>query len=145
MTETAAGTNRHFHHSTTTTAPQADVWRQWTDVTTWKHWDQGLADAIIDGPFVEGAQGTIVPNTGRHATFTIVEFDPGRSYAFETKLPGARLRIRRDFVDGPDTTFRHVVSFEGPLAGIWSALLGRGFRRQLPGSMRLLAEQAEAR
>ncbi len=145
MTEIATGTNRHFHHSTTTTATEADVWRQWTDVATWKRWDQGLADATVDGPFVEGATGTIVPNTGRNATFTIVELDPDRSYTFDTKLPGDRLRIRRDFVNGTITTFRHVVSFEGALASVWATLLGRGFRRQLPGSLRLLADQAAAR
>ena len=140
----AAGANRRFQHTATTTASEADVWRQWTDVMTWKRWDQGLADAAIDGPFVRGAEGTITPNTGRDTTFTIVELDPGRSYTFDTKLPGARLRIRRDFVEGRATTFRHVVSFEGPLAVVWSTLLGRGFRRQLPGSMSLLADQAEA-
>ena len=141
----AAGTNRRFHYVTSTTASEEEIWRHWTHVASWKRWDHGLAAATIDGPFVQGANGTLIPNTGRDATFTIVDLDPGRSYTFDTKLPGARLRIRRDFVGGPTPTFRHEVSFEGPLAVVWSVLLGRGFRRQLPGSMSLLAEQAEAR
>lgn len=121
---------------------RADIWRLWTDVTTWKRWDQGLADATIDRAFIKGAAGTIIPNSGPTTKFTITEIDPDASYTFVTKLPGAKLLIRRDFVDGPDTSFRHAVWFDGPLAAIWATILGRGFRRQLPSSMTLLANEA---
>ncbi len=92
--------------------------------------------------FTKGAKGTIIPNSGPKTSFTVTEMEPGVTYTFVTKLPVARLQIRRDFVDGPDTTFRHSVWFDGALAPLWAALLGRGFRRQLPSSMRLLADEA---
>lgn len=140
--ERASGSNRHFEHTESTTGTRADIWRLWTDVESWKRWDQGLADATIDQAFAKGAEGTIIPNSGPKTKFTITDMDPGTSYTFVTKLPGAQLRIRRDLVDGPHTTFRHTVWFDGPLAAVFATILGRGFRRQLPGSMRLLANEA---
>ncbi len=145
MTDTiATGTNRRFHHTATTTGTAADVWRLWTDVSLWKRWDTGLADATIDGPFEQGAVGTIIPKRGRDAGFTVTDLDPGVAYTFATDLPGARLCIRRDFVEGPATTFRHIVWFEGATARIWAAVLGRGFRRELPAAMAILSERASA-
>lgn len=138
----ASGTNRRFAHTATTTGSRADVWQLWTDVETWKRWDHGLVDAVIDGPFDDGVTGTIVPKRGRDAAFTVIDVEPDQGYVFATSLPGARLVVRRDFVHGPVTTFRHAVHFEGPLALLWASLLGRGFRRALPPTMQALADLA---
>lgn len=142
MTEKASGTNRRFEHTHSTTADRAEVWRLWTDVSSWRRWDQGLKDAALDGPFVEGAAGTIVPNAGPTTSFTITDLDPGVGYTFASKLPGSRLNVRREFVNGQSTSFRHTVWFDGPLAWLWALLVGRSFRRQLPPTMRRIAEQA---
>lgn len=142
MTTKASGTNRRFEHSESTTAARAEVWRLWTDVSSWRQWDQGLNDATLDGEFVEGATGTIVPHSGPTTSFTITSLDPGNAYTFVTKLPGARLHVHREFIDGPTTTFRHTVWFTGPFAWLWGRLAGRSFRRQLPPTMRIIAQRA---
>lgn len=141
----ASGTNRHFEHTESTTAAKAEIWNLWTDVTTWKLWDKGLKDATIDQAFTKGATGMIVPTKGSTSAFTVTEVAQQESYSFATKLPGAQLIVRRQFVDGPNTSFRHTVRFDGPLAPVWAALLGGGFRRQLPPTMALLAAEAERR
>jgi len=139
----AAGSNRTFYHEVTTSAAPSEIWALWTDVSTWKDWDKGLEDAELDGPFVLGAVGKIVPLSGPSARFDITEFNDGTSYAFETRLPFARLEVRRAVVGTNPTVFRHDVSFRGVLSGFWADRFGPGFRRALPLSMDAIAEIAE--
>lgn len=145
MSETrAAGTNKAFFHEVTTTADPVDVWRLWTDVSTWKDWDKGLSDAELEGAFRVGAQGKIIPLSGASARFDVTEYDEGSSYAFETRLPFARLEVRRRFVGTDPTVFRHDVSFKGLLGGFWAGRFGPGFREALPLTMETIADLAEA-
>ena len=145
MTNTvlAEGTNRAFSHTLTTEASPERVWQLWTDATTWKDWDKGLKDAEIDEPFTLGATGRILPLSGPASKFEVVEYVEGQSYAFETRLPFARLTVRRSFVSLNPTTFQHEVSFDGLLAGFWAGRFGPGFRAALPPTMTSLAELAE--
>lgn len=140
--DVANGSNRRFEHAETTEGSRSAIWNLWTDVESWEQWDDGLKEARLDGPFGVGATGTIVPNSGPAATFEITEYEDTSSYTFRTKMPGAKLNVRREFIEGASTTFRHTVWFEGPLTPIWAVLAGRQFRRQLPPTMRKLAELA---
>ena len=139
----AAGTNKAFSHQVTTTSEPADIWRLWTDVSTWKDWDKGLSDAELEGVFEVGAQGKIIPLSGPSTRFDVTEYTEGTSYAFETRLPFARLEVRRSFVGTNPTVFRHDVSFKGFLGGFWAGRFGPGFRQALPPTMETLAELAE--
>lgn len=143
MADIAAGTNRAFSHTAATAASPEAVWRLWTDPATWKDWDRGLKDASAEGPLRLGATGRIVPLSGPPARFDVTEYDEGRSYAFATRLPLARLVVRRLFVGTAPTRFRHEVSFEGFLAGFWAAQFGPRFRAELPPTMEALAALAE--
>lgn len=131
----ASGTNREFNHQiTSATSPDA-IWALWMDVPGWKHWDQGLADASAELPLSLGSRGIIKPKSGPDSPFEITEFVEGKSYAFQTKLPAAKLQVRRFIVSEQPTIFRHEVSFLGPLAWLWGAVLGRVFRTALPPTM----------
>lgn len=141
----AAGSNRRFSHQRSTTAPRERIWALWIGVEGWPAWDLGLKAAKLDGPAIRlGATGRLTPASGAPSSFEVTRFEPGEAYAFATQLPLARLIVERGFVDGPRTTFRHEVWFDGPLAGFWAALLGPQFRRQLPPSLDRLAALAEA-
>ncbi|MEM6538265.1 MAG: SRPBCC family protein [Pseudomonadota bacterium] len=139
----AAGTNRAFFHEVKTSAAASDIWRLWTDVSSWKEWDKGLKDAELDGSFGVGARGRIVPLSGPTARFYVTEYMEGISYAFETSLPLARLEVRRSFVSISPTVFRHDVTFKGFLGSFWSGRFGPGFRQALPPTMEAIAELAE--
>ncbi len=143
--ERAAGTNRSFSHDVETVASAEAIWDLWTDVSTWKDWDKGLKDAELEGPMTLGARGKIIPLSGPAARFQVTEFDEGEAYAFETRLPFARLKVRRSFVSRQPVLFRHEVSFHGPLAGFWANRFGPGFRAVLPPTMATLGRLAEAR
>lgn len=146
--ELAAGSRQRFHHVETTQAAPSAVWAQWSDPSGWGKWDKGLKAAVLDGPFETGAVGTITPLKGPKSRFVIEEVDPGRSYTFATSLPGAKLRVRRDFVERSpgigETAFRHTVWFDGSMAWLFSRLYGNQFRVALPPTMRALALVAES-
>lgn len=101
-----------------------------------------MKGASLDGAPAVGAKGALVPRSGPRTTFEITELRHGLGYTFVTRLPGARLHVRRELLDGPVTPFCHTVWFQGPLSGVWARLSGPGFRRQLPPTMRRLAELA---
>lgn len=138
----ASGTDRQFHHTVTTEADPATLWRVWADPSRWGEWDAGLRSAELDGSFVTGATGTLRPASGPPSRFTIDRVDAGVGYRFTTRMPGARLVIDRAITGAGPTTFRHEVAFDGPLAGLWSRLYGGRFRRQLPPTMEAVGRLA---
>lgn len=140
----AAGTNKAFSHTQTTTAPPDAIWALWTDVSTWKAWDKGLKDAVMKGPMQLGANGTIVSLSGPNPGFKVTEYNDGVSYAFVTNLPLAKLTVRRTLLGTQPTTFRHDVSFSGLFGGVWASRFGPTFRAALPPTMEALAALAEA-
>jgi hypothetical protein len=116
----------------------------WMDVDGWARWDLGLKSAWGGEPLRLGSCGVIVDRGGNEATFQVTEFVPGRRYAFETGLSGARLRVRRLIVGTDPTTFRHEASFHGVGAPLWAWQFGGGLRQALPPTMAKLAATAEA-
>lgn len=141
--ELAEGTNRRFHHEERTAASRAAIWARWSDPASWGEWDRGLREAELQGPFEVGGVGTIVPHKGPRARFTLEAVEPGVSYTFATAMPGAKLRVERQLLDGPTTTFRHTVWFDGPMAWLFSRLYSKQFRLALPPTMRALSALAE--
>lgn len=141
--EIAPGTNRDFSYSVPTSNPDG-VWDLWTRPDTWEQWDQGLKSASLDGEMVLGSMGQIVPLSGRPSAFEVVALDPKQSYAFETRLPGAVLRVERSF-NADRTEFTHRVTFSGLAAGAFARMFGPGFRQALPPTMRQLKALSEQR
>ena len=144
--EVAAGSNRDFAHTVTTTATSEALWAVWTDVAGWPAWDVELDSAGLEGAFAEGATGRLVPKRGPSARFVIEEVDEGRAYTLVTKLPLGALRVRRTWADLEDgISVTHAVSFHGVGGRMLSGRLGPAFRRALPVAMARLCEIAEAR
>jgi hypothetical protein len=113
------------------------------DVASWPAWDTELRAALAESPLMLGVCGTLTPRSGPESHFRVVEFDEGHSYAFETTLPLAALRITRSLApSGTATTFTHRVRFTGPLGWLFAALYGDGFRLALPRVMQALARRA---
>lgn len=144
MSQIATGTDRDFSWQRASYAPAEEIWRLWTDPSSWWKWDKGLKSAEADTPLRLGARGTLRPTTGGTAKFRVVRWEPGRAYAFRTDLPLASLLVERSLeIVEHHVGFTHRVRFEGLLAGFWAARLGPGFRAALPPTMDALARLAE--
>jgi hypothetical protein len=126
-----------------------DVWAVWTDVGGWPKWETELESASVEGGGLTlGAKGTLRPRRGPTSSFVVSEFEPGRGYAFTTRLPLCELVVRRRLSgEGGDggTAFTHEVSFGGPLSFLFGVLLGRRFRDALPNVMENVRRAAESR
>jgi hypothetical protein len=127
-----------------TDAPAKAVWeRAYVDAAAWPRWNQELKRASLDGPLAEGAEAKIVFRTGLRLRFRVVEFEDGRLFTDESRLPGARMG-HRHLVEPTATGSRitNTIYIEGPLAGFWRRILGPAAARSLPGAQQAIAELA---
>jgi hypothetical protein len=131
-------------HSADSEASPEAVWRRYVDVENWREWAQkGVEESSIDGEFEVGTKGvTKAPNLPR-ARFELVAVEPERRFASKSKVPGGTLLFEHEIepTDG-GTRITHRARLDGPLAFIWSPLLGRLVEREMPEGVERLAELA---
>lgn len=125
-------------------APSA-VWRNaYTDASAWPRWNAELKSAKLDGPLREGARARIAFKTGLRLRFRVVEFEDGRFFTDEARLPGTRMGHRHLVESAPSGGSRltNTIYIEGPLAFLWRRILGPAAARTLPGAQRAVVELA---
>ncbi len=124
----------------TSSAIEADVaasavWdRAYADAESWPDWNAELKRARLDGPLALGATACIVFRTGLRLRFRVVEYEEGRLFTDESRLPGARMGHRHlvePVADGKSSLV-NTIYIEGPLAGLWRRILGPAAARTLP-------------
>ena len=75
----------------------------------------------------------------------MVEFEDGRLFTDESRLPGARMG-HRHLVEPTESGSRltNTIYIEGPLAPLWRQIMGPAAARTLPHAQRAVAELARA-
>ncbi len=124
----------------------AAVWTHaYADADAWPRWNAELKRATLDGPLREGAEARIVFRTGLRLRFRVVEFEDGRLFTDEARLPGARMG-HRHLVEsvGEGSRLTNTIYIEGPLAGLWRRILGPAAARTLPDAQGEVARLASA-
>lgn len=124
-------------------APVA-VWeRAYVDADAWPRWNRELKRATLDGPLAEGAEAKIVFRTGLRLRFRVVEFEDGRLFTDEARLPGARMGHRHLVeANAGGSRLTNTIYIEGPLAGLWRRILGPAAARSLPEAQQSIAALA---
>lgn len=145
MNVEAQESNYHFSHTDSTLVSSDKIWQIWIDVPNWKQWDSGLKEAYLEGDFIEGAKGKLIPDKGPKSRFIISELMLGKSYTYKTKIPFGWLIVRRTLNSRDGITFfTHDVEFTGPLRKILGNQLGKRYRAILPNvltEIKLIAER----
>jgi hypothetical protein len=125
-------------------APAA-VWsRAYADVSAWPQWNAEIKSATLDGPLALGAVARIVFRTGLRLRFRVVEYEEGRLFTDEARLPGARMG-HRHLVEpaGEDgSLLTNTIYIVGPAACLWRRILGPAAARTLPDAQRAVVEIA---
>jgi hypothetical protein len=112
------------------------LWRcAYADVGAWPCWSLRIRAASLDGPLALGACVRVRLRCGAPTLLRGVEFDDGRLFTDELRLPGARLGHRHVVeTTGPGRArLIDTVYLDGPLSWLWVALVGRRAARALPG------------
>jgi len=121
------------------------VWdNAYTEAEAWPRWNAEIKAASLDGPLALGARARIVFRTGLRLRFSVVEFEQGRLFTDEARLPGARMGHRHlveTAVDG-GSRLTNTIYIEGALAPIWRRILGPAAARSLPGAQQAAASLA---
>jgi Polyketide cyclase / dehydrase and lipid transport len=122
------------------------VWsRAYVDAAAWPRWNREIKSARLEGPLALGATARIVFRTGLRLRFSVVEFEEGRLFTDESRLPGARMGHRHLVEpDGEGSRLVNTIYIEGPLTGLWRRILGGTAARALPDAQRAVVELASA-
>jgi hypothetical protein len=124
--------------------PAAAVWeRAYADARAWPVWSEEIKRAELDGPLALGARARIVFGTGLRLKFEVVEFEAGRLFTDEARLPGARMG-HRHMVEpaGDGSRLTNTIYIEGPLAWLWRRVMGPRAARSLPEAQEAVAALA---
>lgn len=130
-----------------TKASPEQVWRIWSDVSTWPEWNPDVIAVAIDGPFASGTTGRMTTKAGGTHAITLRDVQPGRSFALETApVPLGRFTFACEVrpAEPGASTISQSVTIGGPLGGLYSAMMGTriaaGFEPLL-GGLKAAAEQ----
>ncbi len=137
------GTNER---SMDTAAPPQTVWRIWSDLATWGEWNPDVVSARLDGPFGPGATGTMTTKAGGTRKIQIAAVEPGRSFRLETTaVPGSRFAFTCTVMPlgSGGARISQGLTMQGPLAPIFSRMMGSRIADSFPAILRGLAGKAE--
>jgi hypothetical protein len=114
------------------------VWvRAYADVNAWPQWNAEIKRAGLDGPLVLGAKATIVFRTGLRLRFHVVEYEDGRVFTDESRLPGARMGHRHLIEPtAAGSRLTNTIYIEGVLSPLWRRILGPRAVKTLPAAQR---------
>ena len=124
----------------------AAVWEKaYADAEAWPKWNAEIKRASLDGPLALGARAKIVFGTGLRLRFHVVEFEDGRLFTDESRMPGARMG-HRHLIEPTESGSRltNTIYIEGALAPLWRRILGPAAARTLPDAQRAVVELAQA-
>ncbi|MTE12670.1 SRPBCC family protein [Nocardia aurantiaca] len=128
----------------TSTAAPAAFFVKWADMATWPEWNQDTEWVTLDGPFEQGATGTLKPKGGPKTKFVVTKLTD-TEFVDSSKLVGARLIFAHEVTtDGRRTTVKVRITMEGPLRGLWIKIMGGGLRDSLQRDVDALVTAAEA-
>jgi hypothetical protein len=125
----------------------ADVWsRAYANADAWPKWNAEIKSATLDGPLALGAVARIVFRTGLRLRFRVVEYEEGRLFTDEARLPGARMAHRHlvEPVGGSGSRLTNTIYIEGPATWLWRRILGPAAASALPAAQRAITALAES-
>ncbi|MEU6560708.1 SRPBCC family protein [Nocardia nova] len=131
-------------HAISTAAP-TDFFAVWADMAAWPEWNTDTEWVRLDGPFAEGATGTLKPKGGPKVPF-VVERLTDEEFVDVSRLLGTRLVFAHRVVEteaGCEVSV--TIAMTGPLRRLWSVLMGRGLAESVHRDLAALVATAEAR
>jgi hypothetical protein len=125
--------------------PPAAVWeRAYANAEAWPKWNAEIKRASLDGPLALGARARIVFGTGLRLRFRVVEFEQGRLFTDEARLPGAHMGHRHmiEPIESGGCRLTNTIYIEGTLTPLWRRIMGPAAARALPDAQHAIVDLA---
>jgi len=121
-------------HTEVTTPVQASAERVWavlSDVEGWPSWTASVQQVVLDGPLAVGAVAKVRQPKLPPTAWTVTEVVPGRSFTWESKVPGSHAIGEHEITATGDGACEVRLSLEqrGPLGRVIGRLY-RGLTRR---------------
>jgi len=128
-----------------TKAPTATVWRVWSDTSTWPNWNPDVRFVALNGPFASGTTGTMSTKQATHQ-IQLEDVEPGHGFSLRTPaMPLTQFIFRCEIArsESGGSVISQSLTMQGPLAVIFSPLMGNKIADTFPALLRGLATAAE--
>jgi uncharacterized protein YndB with AHSA1/START domain len=135
-----------FEHSLEAPVPRERVWSLWTDIESWSRWNPGVVRAELDGPFAEGATGSVRAAGGPASKLQVLTVEPERRFVTEASERLMRLRFEHELGDSADGQLRitHRVQMTGLATPLMRRTVGPRLERAIPVALANLVELAKS-
>lgn len=131
-------------YSMKTNAPPELVWSLWSDVKNWNQWDKEILFSELRGPFAPDSVGFFKPKGGFKMKFKLLNVVPKKSFANCSNLFLASLTFTHWMkAERGGTQLTYKAEINGPLAFLFSKLIGPRIKKGLPIAVRRFCELAE--
>lgn len=130
-------------HSLVTTATPEQLWARWTDERYWGEDDPGVEWARFDAAPATGVTGRVKNHGTPAQRFVFTDVRTHQRMDFAIRLPFATLSITHQMApENAGLRSTHGIVIEGPLSGIYGALVGRKLAGELPEVVRKVVDGA---
>jgi hypothetical protein len=139
---------REYGTSVETSATPDQVWRVWSDMSTWGDWNPNVSTMSWTGGFVAGTSGVMNTRAGQHHQMQLADVVPGRSFGLLTAVvPGTRFRFNCRIwpaSGGAKTRVEQTVEVGGPLGPVLGGMPGPQVSKEFGTLLSNLARKAES-
>jgi Polyketide cyclase / dehydrase and lipid transport len=134
-------------HSIETSASAEEIWRVWSDVSTWPDWNGDIERIEISGPFAEGSTISMTPVGQDTVELRIAEASEPTLFVDEADLGEIVVRTihRVDPLADDCSRITYRMEIRGPAANTLGAELGPQISGDFPDVLSALADRAEQR
>jgi len=139
------GSNAVERASITIDAPIEVVWAVFTDVERWPTWASSFTSVeLIDGPMRLGAKARIRQPRLPTVIWEVTRWEPGRSWTWTARSPGARTEASHVLTRvGDGTLAEQAITPSGPIGRLAALMLRSLTRRYLAIEAAGLKQRAE--
>jgi hypothetical protein len=134
----------HVEHRISVQAPPERIFAIYSDVPNWSTWDPDTKSSSLEGPFVAGTRGRLVPAKGSAVPMLLTSVVQNRSFTVGVRVPLFRMLFEHELRPLPaGTEVVHRASFSGVLAFLLGKLIGTQLNTGLPITLSRLKRLAE--
>ncbi len=124
------------HSIVTKAATKEQMWKLFSDVNNWHHWDTGIEFAKMEGKFEKGNYFILKPKGGPKVKIELFETIENAKFVDFTKFPLAKMFGEHTFEEtAQGLKITTTMKVEGLLSFLWIKLVAQEIVDSLPKEM----------